>query len=99
MSDSSTREPDWEQVWVAVARRLGEHGAAGRALLLTEDSVLWCTVMALESVRVSPDRLAIEVLAPALAGGKLDLTVDGPGGTVIELNTPEPLAPGSHRTP
>ncbi|WP_344145795.1 DUF7669 domain-containing protein [Nocardioides koreensis] len=71
-----------------MARRLGEHRAAGRGLLLTEDSVRWCTVLALESVGVSPDRLAIEVLTPALAGGKLDLTVDGSDGTVIELKYP-----------
>jgi hypothetical protein len=42
----------------------------------------------LESLGVSPDRLAIEVLTPVLAGGKLDLTVDGSGGTVIELKYP-----------
>jgi hypothetical protein len=50
--------------------------------------VRWCTVLALESLGVSPDRLAIEVLTPVLAGGKLDLTVDGSGGTVIELKYP-----------
>jgi hypothetical protein len=88
VTGSSALEPDWEQVWVGVARRLGEHRTAGRGLLLTEDSVRWCTVQALESAGVSPDRLAIEVLDPALAGGKLDLTVDGNSGTVIELKYP-----------
>jgi hypothetical protein len=88
VTDAPTRELDWESVWVDVAHRLAEHRAAGRTLLLTEDSVRWCTVLALEAVGVSPDRLAIEVQAPVLAGGKLDLTVDGADGTVIELKYP-----------
>lgn len=88
MTGSSRPEPDWEQVWVDVARRLAEHRAAGRALLLTEDSVRWFTVQALEATGVSPDRLAVEVPASPLAGGKLDLTVDGVTGTVIELKYP-----------
>jgi hypothetical protein len=88
VTDTSILEPDWKQVWVDVAHRLSEHRAAGRGLLLTEDSVRWCTVLALESLGVSPDRPAIEVLTPVLAGGKLDLTVDGSGGTVIELKYP-----------
>ncbi len=88
VSTGNLLEPDWEQVWEDVAHRLGDHRAAGRKLLLTEDSVRWCTVLALEAVGVTPDRLAIEVQTPVLAGGKIDLTVDGADGTIIELKYP-----------
>lgn len=39
--------------------------------------VRFCTVPALEDAGVSPERLYTEVPIPALAGGKLDLTVEG----------------------
>lgn len=45
-------------------------------------------VLALDSVGVSAGRLAAEYQAPALAGGKLDLILDPPGGVIIELKYP-----------
>lgn len=88
MTDSRDVVPDWSTVWQDVARRLAEHRAAGRKHLLTEDTVRFCTVLALEDAGVIPERLQIEALVPVLARGKLDLTVDGASGTVIELKYP-----------
>ncbi|WP_369252419.1 hypothetical protein [Geodermatophilus amargosae] len=79
---------DWLGVWAAVAARVAAHRAAGRGHLLTEDSVRLETVLVLERFGVAPERLAVEVLAPELAGGKLDLVVDPPGGAVVELKYP-----------
>lgn len=79
---------DWPGVWAKVAARVAAHRAAGRGHLLTEDTVRLETVLVLEKFGVPPDRLAAEVLAPELAGGKLDLVVDPPGGAVIELKYP-----------
>ncbi|GAA3721308.1 hypothetical protein GCM10022399_42080 [Terrabacter ginsenosidimutans] len=79
---------DWGDVWRDVATRMSAHRQAGRAHLLTEDAVRMETVLALGEHGVEPARLAAEVSAPALAGGKLDLAVDPPGGTVIELKCP-----------
>lgn len=79
----------WPVVWKKVAQKLAEHRAAGRSHLLTEDAVRMCTVLALEEVGVRPGDLAIEVLDPALHGGKLDLVIAGDcGRTVIELKYP-----------
>lgn len=88
MIDQPASRPDWPGVWSDVAQRLAEHRAAGRGQLLTEDTVRMCTVLALQAVGVGPERMAIEVAAPVLAGGKLDLTVDTAAGTVIELKYP-----------
>lgn len=79
---------DWPGVWAAVAAQVAAHRAAGRGHLLTEDTVRLETVLVLEQFGVAPGRLAAEVLAPELAGGKLDLVVDPPGGAVIELKYP-----------
>lgn len=79
---------DWPGVWAAVAARVAAHRAAGRGHLLTEDTVRLETVSVLEQFGVAPGRLAAEVLAPELAGGKLDLVVDPPGGAVVELKYP-----------
>jgi hypothetical protein len=79
---------DWPAVWVAAAARVAAHRAASRTHLLTEDTVRLETILALGEAGVGPHRLRAEVLAPALAGGKLDLVVDPPAGTVIELKYP-----------
>lgn len=79
---------DWMPVWGDVAHRVGAHRSAGRGHLITEDSVRQETILALGDRGVAPDRLAVEVLAPALTGGKIDLVVDPPVGTVIELKYP-----------
>lgn len=79
---------DWPGVWAAVAARVAAHRAAGRGHLLTEDTVRLETVLVLEQFGVAPGRLAAEVPAPELAGGKLDLAVDFPGGAVVELKYP-----------
>ncbi|WP_324273764.1 DUF7669 domain-containing protein [Blastococcus brunescens] len=80
---------DWPGVWAAVAARVAAHRAAGRGHLLTEDTVRLETVLVLEQFGVAPGRLAAEVPAPELAGGKLDLAVDFPGGAVVELKYPQ----------
>jgi hypothetical protein len=79
---------DWAAVWPDVAGRIAVHRGAGRGHLLTEDTVRLETVLSLSDHGVSSDRLAAEVLVPVLAGGKLDLVVDPPDGTVIELKYP-----------
>ncbi|MGY1810651.1 hypothetical protein ACI8AF_25055 [Blastococcus sp. SYSU D00669] len=79
---------DWPSLWGQVAERLAAHRTAGRTHLLTEDTVRHETVLALETFGVTPERLALEVPAPALAGGKLDLVVDDAGLAVIELKYP-----------
>ncbi|MBN1096447.1 hypothetical protein JKP76_10660 [Blastococcus sp. TML/C7B] len=79
---------DWPGIWAAVAARVAAHRAAGRGHLLTEDTVRLETVLVLEQFGVAPGRLAAEVLAPELAGGKLDLVVDPPGGVAVELKYP-----------
>lgn len=91
MTRGETGEPvgiDWPATWRAVAARLGAHGAAGRGHLLTEDTVRFETVLELGARGVEAGRLAAEVLVPVLAGGKLDLVVDPPAGTVIEFKYP-----------
>lgn len=85
----------WASVWSDVARRLGEHRAAGRRHLLTEDTVRMCTVLALEKVGVSPNDMGIEVYDSILGGGKVDLVVTGDEGrTVIELKYPRASTSG-----
>lgn len=79
----------WRTVWLDVGRRVAAHRLAGRRHLLTEDAVRMCTVLALEEVGVDPSDLAIEVLEPALGGGKLDLVVTTKAGpAVVELKYP-----------
>ena len=81
-------ELNWPALWAQVGDRLAAHRAAGRTHLLTEDTLRHETVLALEGAGVTPNRLAVEVPAPALGGGKLDLVVDPPGAAVIELKYP-----------
>src|SRR4051794_34006899 len=85
ISNSAT---DWAVIWTDVAGRIAAHREAGRGHLLTEDTVRLETILSLGEHGIGPDRLAAEVLVPVLAGGKLDLAVDPPDGTVIELKYP-----------
>jgi hypothetical protein len=78
----------WPDVWSDVASRLAAHRTAGRGHLLTEDVVRMETVLALGSAGVQASRLAVEHVAPELAGGKLDLVLDPPDGAVVELKYP-----------
>lgn len=79
---------DWPSVWAGTAGRLREHCAKGRRHLLTEDTVRMSVVLELQTACVAPGRLALEVPSAELAGGKVDLTVDGVPGAVIELKYP-----------
>ena len=81
-------------MWCRVAERMSGHRTAGRTHLLTEDVLRFETVLALDEFGVSADRLRVEVLDPALAGGKLDLVVDPPRGTVIEFKFPRDSSTG-----
>lgn len=84
----------WSDVWLTVAERLAEHRAQGRADLMTEDTLRFTTALVLEEHGVSPGRLKVEVSSAALGGGKLDLVVDPPQGTVIELKFPRDSSSG-----
>lgn len=79
---------EWPDIWIAAAGRLAEHRAQGRAHLLTEDTLRFTTAVVLQQHGVSPDRLRVEVPNTAIAGGKLDLVIDPPAGTVIEFKFP-----------
>lgn len=81
-------ELDWARLWATVAQRIAAHGHAGRTHLLTEDVVRFETVLALGELGVTPDRMAVEVRASPLVGGRLDLVVDGLAGAVVELKFP-----------
>lgn len=76
------------RLWGDVAARLATHVSAGRLHLLTEDTVRMETVLSLDEAGVPGSRLAAEVRAPELAGGKLDLVVDPPSGLVVEFKYP-----------
>lgn len=80
-----------------VGHLVGQHREAGRGHLLTEDAVRMETVLALDAHGVGASRLAVEYLAPLLAGGKLDLVVDPPDGVVIELKYPRDSRSGISR--
>lgn len=89
----------WVAVWNDVAEQLKAHREAGRAHLLTEDSVRMCTVFALERVGVDPRDVTTEVPDSVLRGGKLDLAVSTPAGrTVVELKYPRGSARVSPQT-
>ena len=60
---------------------------------MTEDTLRFETVLSLGEAGMSPDRLAVEVVAAELGGGKLEFVADPPAGTVIEFKFP--AAPGS----
>jgi hypothetical protein len=79
---------EWPDIWMAIAERLAEHRAQGRAHLLTEDTLRFTTALVLQEHGVPPDRLRVEVPSTAIAGGKLDLVIDPPAGTVIEFKFP-----------
>lgn len=79
---------DWPNFWLSTADRLAFHWQVGRGHLLTEDSLRFSLVEALHDAGVGADRLAVEVLAPVMPKAKLDLTVDGVHGTIVELKYP-----------
>jgi hypothetical protein len=81
-------EPEWRRLWATVAQRVAAHGKAGRTHLLTEDVVRFETVLALEELGIAPDRMAVEVRASSMVGGRLDLVIDGLAGAVVELKFP-----------
>lgn len=79
---------EWDQVWQGVVARLEAHCSAGRKHLLTEDTLRMSTIESLGAEGVDPARIATEVNAPGLGAGKLDLTVDGLAGAVVEFKFP-----------
>lgn len=79
---------EWPDIWLAAAGRLAEHRTQGRAHLLTEDTLRFTTALVLQEHGVAPDRLRVEVPSTAIAGGKLDLVIGPPAGTVIEFKFP-----------
>lgn len=79
---------DWSRVWETTAAGLKRHADAGRGHLLTEDTLRLCLIESLDQHGVAAGRLAAEVITQVLPGAKLDLAVDGPNGTVIELKYP-----------
>lgn len=78
----------WTQVWSDVANRVRLHRDAGRGHLLTEDAVRLETIMVLCELGAAPEQMVNEYLAPELVGGKIDLALDPPRGTLIEFKYP-----------
>lgn len=91
MTEPNARQPavtNWAAVWEATAGRMGQHWAAGRGHLLTEDAMRMCLIESLADAGVGPSRLTAEVYTPTLGRGKVDLCIDGYTGTVVELKYP-----------
>lgn len=78
----------WAQVWSDVADRVRLHREAGRGHLLTEDAVRLETILVLSAHGASPEQMVNEYLAPELGGGKIDLVLQPPRGTLIEFKYP-----------
>ena len=85
---ASARAIDFGLVWATAAANLRAHVAAGRQRLLTEDTVRMSTILGLEQSGIVPARMAVEVVAEELNGGKLDLVVDGSNLVVVEIKFP-----------
>lgn len=77
---------DFAPLWAEVANRMRAHLVAGRAHLLTEDTLRFTTIAVLEDMGVVPERLAIEHLLPDR--GKIDLVIDTPPSVAIEFKYP-----------
>lgn len=78
---------DWPAVWAQVAAALQRHLHDGRGHLLTEDTVRFATVLALEDHGVDPQRLRLEHREPSV-GGAVDLVIDVPPTVAVELKYP-----------
>lgn len=76
----------WIHLWRDVAAQIEEQVQRGRQHLLTEDSLRWATVEALERSGMSPDEIAFEYLLPDR--GKVDLVVKSPPSIAVEFKFP-----------
>lgn len=76
----------WDAAWYATAETMREHLQAGRAHLLTEDVLRFALARALEDTGVDVDRLHVEQRVTDI--GALDLTIDMPPTTAVELKYP-----------
>lgn len=89
----------WASVWAATAELIGEHVIAGRAHLLTEDTLRFATIRSLETAGVTAQQMRIEWPIRELGRGKLDLFVELDGGesAAIEFKYPRdargPISP------
>lgn len=97
MMDEPDVAVDWPLVWGRVATTLSGHLAAGRAHLLTEDTVRMGLILALQSAGVAPSRMAVDVPSPRLSDGVADLVVDGIAGAVVDLKYPRETTQGGAR--
>ncbi len=77
----------WDEIWEALANAVAVHAEAGRAHLLTEDSLRFALIMGIEERGISPGELRVEVVEP-LVDGLLDLVIGDPMRAVIELKFP-----------
>jgi hypothetical protein len=89
----------WDDVWQDTAKLIGDHVEAGRRHLLTEDTLRFAAVGALEKAGMAPEQMKIEWPMPELGHGKLDLlvTFDGGARAAIEFKFPRdargPISP------
>lgn len=78
---------DWPALWAQVAAALDPHVRQGRGHLLTEETVRFATVLALEQHGVEPRRMRLEH-REAVVGGAVELVVDVPPTVSVELKYP-----------
>lgn len=76
----------WAEVWRATADAMAVHVQAGREHLLTEDVLRFSLARALEDGGVDPKRLRVEHRVADI--GAIDLVVDTPPATAIEVKYP-----------
>jgi hypothetical protein len=89
----------WRDIWAAVADAISGHVNAGRAHLLTEDTLRFATIRSLEAAGVPAARMKIEWPMRELGRGKLDLLVHFDNGdrAAVEFKYPRdargPISP------
>lgn len=76
----------WAEVWRATADAMAVHLQAGREHLLTEDVLRFSLARALEDAGVDPGRLQVEHRVADI--GAIDLVIDTPPATAIEIKYP-----------
>lgn len=89
----------WRDIWTATARSISEHVHAGRGHLLTEETLRFATIRALEGAGVDAGQMWIEWPSPELGRGKLDLLAELDDGrrVAVEFKYPRdargPISP------
>jgi hypothetical protein len=91
IAESAPHEPDWTEVWKAVADEINTICQRGLAHVVTEDVLRHLTVLELQRGGVDGSRLRIEQRAPVLQGS-LDLVIDVPPTAVVEFKFPRDVA-------